>query len=276
MNSTFKITVDLDSAKAEEKIDAIEKRAGGLIEKLKEPVEMNIEESSAVDNRTGRKASLLLDEMTSPGMIEKNEYEKNQSDITSLERKYSAERERIDRDEYRSRKENLDAALISTQLFLGKKAALYKVMSIAEATISAFNAANAALLPPPVGAGPILGEIQAAIVLMNGMKRVEKISATQIPGYANGGIVVGERGPEVIENMQDYAAGREELIRRTIAAVEEGYSRHPALQYDAVREIKNLREDLNKLFERPAVAYLNDSEAKKVYNRGSWIARKGR
>ncbi len=276
MNSTFKITVDLDAAKAEEKIDAIEKRAGGLIEKLKEPVEMNIEESSAVDNRTGRKASLLLDEMTSPGMIEKNEYEKNQSDITSLERKYSAERERIDRDEYRSRKENLDAALISTQLFLGKKAALYKVMSIAEATISAFNAANAALLPPPVGAGPILGEIQAAIVLMNGMKRVEKISATQIPGYANGGIVVGERGPEVIENMQDYAAGREELIRRTIAAVEEGYGRHPSLQYDAVREIKNLREDLNKLFERPAVAYLNDSEAKKVYNRGSWIARKGR
>lgn len=179
-------------------------------------------------------------------------------------------------EENRFKLENTGSMLFAAEGLFGKQAVLYKTLSIAEATMSAYNAANAALLPPPVGAGPILGEIQAAIVLMNGLKRVEKIAAAQVSGYAKGGIVVGENGPEVIENMQDYASGRAELVQKTILALQNNLNSNTGYSPQIINEIKNLRSDLNKILERPALAFLDDKEAKKVYYRGGYFARKTR
>ena len=203
-------------------------------------------------------------------------YTEYQVKITSTEKKYSSQRERIVSGENSHKTQSIELMFQSAELLFSRQASAYKLLSIAEATISAYNAANAALLPPPIGAGPILGEIQAGIVLMNGLKRVEKIAAAQIPGYAKGGIVVGEKGPEVIENMQDYASGRAELIQKTILALQNINTGGSGLAPQIISEIKNMRSDLNKAVNRPAIAFLDDKEAKKVYYRGGYIARKTR
>jgi hypothetical protein len=108
------------------------------------------------------------------------------------------------------------------------------------------------------------------------MKRVEKIAAAKIPGYAAGGIVVGEKGPEVIENMQDYAAGRAELIQKTIFALQNDLAGHGLAPHSLVEEVKRLRTDIAKILERPAIAYLNDREARKIFYSGGFAARKNR
>ena len=203
------------------------------------------------------------------------EFLSNQKKMTDIEKKYSAQRLKIYSDEYLYKVAVMESMLFSAAELYGKQTVLFKTLSMAEAVISTYNAANAALLPPPVGAGPILGEIQAGLVILNGLKRVEKIAATQIPGYAKGGIVIGEKGPEVIENMQDYAAGRAELIQKTIIALQKeiggsGYSN------ELIGEIKNLRTDIKAILSRPALALLDDRQAKKIYYRGNYIARKTR
>lgn len=87
---------------------------------------------------------------------------------------------------------------------------------------------------------------------------------------------MGENGPEVIENMQDYAAGRAELIQKTIFALQNNLHPEKNMTDETVNEIKNLRADLHKILERPAIAFLSDREAKKIYYSGGYAARKNR
>ena len=49
---------------------------------------------------------------------------------------------------------------------------------------------TAALAPPPVGAGPVLGPILAGTTFLAGMANIDKILAVEEP-YAQGGIVGG-------------------------------------------------------------------------------------
>lgn len=199
-----------------------------------------------------------------------------QKKLTDIERKYSNQRQKISSEEYLKKSAGMKTVFLAAEVLLGRQTALYKSLSMVEATVSVYNAANAALLPPPVGAGPILGEIQAGLVIMNGLKRVEKIATTQIPGYAKGGIVIGEKGPEVIENMQDYAAGRGELVQKTIRAVQKEISGGSNYPNELAGEIKNLRAEIKSILTRPAVAFLDDKQAKKIYYRGNYFARKTR
>lgn len=97
--------------------------------------------------------------------------------------------------------------------------AVFKAASAAQALINTYAAAQAALAPPPLGLGPILGPALAALVVAGGLARVASILSTEIPGYAQGGIVVGEKGPEVIAPMDSYAEGQSLLVAKTIAAV---------------------------------------------------------
>jgi len=98
--------------------------------------------------------------------------------------------------------------------------AVFKAASAAQALINTYAAAQAALAPPPLGLGPILGPALAALVVAGGLARVASILSTEVPGYAEGGIVVGEKGPEVIAPMDSYAEGQSLLVAKTIAAVQ--------------------------------------------------------
>lgn len=281
MNREIKLTLDIDSAQAAESLNKMEEQADRLAEKLNIPVnkennEVNDARFQHVESQSAGGKSIPREENVNNLKSTQREFTAHQSALTGIEDKYSQQRKKISTEESRYKASNLQYLLQTTGVLFGKQGELYKGLSLAEATISAYNAANAALLPPPIGLGPILGEIQAGIVLMNSMKRVEKIAASKIPGYAQGGIVVGENGPEVIENMQDYAAGRAELIQRTIFALQNNLLPEKNMTDETVKEIKSLRADLHKILERPAIAFLNDREAKKIYYSGGYAARKNR
>lgn len=69
--------------------------------------------------------------------------------------------------------------------------AVYKALSIGQAIMSTFNAAAAALAPPPLGAGPVFGPILAASTIALGMAQVAAIAGTSM-GSSGGG--AGARG----------------------------------------------------------------------------------
>lgn len=167
-----------------------------------------------------------------------------------------------------------DAALNTAMGLFQQQSAAYQIFAIGKIWIDAAMAKMAALAPPPVGLGPVLGAtltpyidtlagINTAAVLLQNVK---------LPGYASGGIVIGERGPEVIENMQDYAAGRAELIRQTVFAVNNnlGGSNNTAL----LLKIDMLNERIEALASRPSIAYFNNREAERAYNHGKFTSQK--
>jgi hypothetical protein len=306
MDNDIKIKISLDNREAAAEIKKLDEQVSGLIKSLSVPARINIQPPAVETITNYKNLQKVLVELNSavktniqlpPAPLEiKNEiHDENintrfkkgnsntgddflnqQKKLTEIEKKYSSQRQKINSDETKHKLAGLEYMLLSAEGLFSRQTFLYRTLSIAEATMSAYNAANAALLPPPVGAGPILGEIQAALVIMNGLKRVEKIAATQIPGYAKGGIVVGERGPEVIENMQDYAAGRAELVQKTIGALQKEIYSGSGHSNELVGEIKNLRSDIKMILDRPAIAFLDDRQAKKIYYRGNYIARKTR
>tara|TARA_R110002020_G_scaffold129058_2_gene289207 strand:+ start:8884 stop:10461 length:1578 start_codon:yes stop_codon:yes gene_type:complete len=68
----------------------------------------------------------------------------------------------------------------------GEESAAGKAMAIGQALINTYSAASAALAPPPLGAGPIVGPILAAGAIASGLANVKKITSTKLP-YGDGG-----------------------------------------------------------------------------------------
>ena len=73
---------------------------------------------------------------------------------------------------------------------LGEESKAAKALAVAETTINTYMAMTAALAPPPVGAGPILGPILAGTTFIAGMANIDKILSVEEP-YAQGGLVGG-------------------------------------------------------------------------------------
>jgi len=67
--------------------------------------------------------------------------------------------------------------------------AIAKAAAIASTIIQTYQAATAALSPPPIGVGPLFGPILAAATVISGLGNVSKIASTDIPGYAEGGLL---------------------------------------------------------------------------------------
>jgi hypothetical protein len=68
----------------------------------------------------------------------------------------------------------------------GKESAAGKALAIGQALINTYSAASAALAPPPLGAGPIVGPILAAGAIASGIANVKQITSTKLP-YGDGG-----------------------------------------------------------------------------------------
>lgn len=141
-------------------------------------------------------------------------------DMTKLEESMSNMKKEIWAVEKDERLDTTQQTLSFLQSSFAQHTAVFKAASAAQALINTYSAAQAALAPPPLGLGPILGPALAALVVAGGLARVASIFSTEIPGYEKGGIVVGEKGPEVIAPMQDYAEGQSLLVAKTIAAVQ--------------------------------------------------------
>jgi hypothetical protein len=72
---------------------------------------------------------------------------------------------------------------------MGEETKAGKALAIGQALINTYSAVASALAPPPIGAGPIFGPIVALGALASGMKNVQDIKNTQLPG------VTGDVGP---------------------------------------------------------------------------------
>ena len=98
----------------------------------------------------------------------------------------------------------------------GKHTLVSKLAGIANATISTYEAATKALT-----AGPFLGPLLAGLITAAGLANVAKIASVEPPSgvaYERGGFaLVGEKGPEIIAPVVDYAQGQSMLINAVVS-----------------------------------------------------------
>tara|TARA_R100000657_G_C4668698_1_gene112886 strand:- start:287 stop:1552 length:1266 start_codon:yes stop_codon:yes gene_type:complete len=79
-----------------------------------------------------------------------------------------------------------------SQLF-GEQSKAGKALAVGQALINTYSAAAAALAPPPIGAGPILGPIAAIGAVAAGLANVKSILSTKLPDVPDTG---GGGGPD--------------------------------------------------------------------------------
>lgn len=141
----------------------------------------------------------------------------------ALDQKYASTKMKLDRQVAQAEMDAASQSFANMASLFNKQTALYKIMSISQIMIETYKAATAALSPPPIGVGPVFGPILAATTVAAGLANAASVASTKMPGYERGGIVVGEKGPEIIAPMQDYAKGHADLVNRTIIALERNY-----------------------------------------------------
>jgi hypothetical protein len=130
--------------------------------------------------------------------------------------------------------------------------------------------------------GFVLAPVAAAAATIFGLQQVAAINSEKVTGYARGGIVVGENGPEIIAPMDSYAQGQTQLILSTMATLKNEMrggnytSNYTTDNTSLIAEIRSMNSKLENIASRPSIAYLNDREASKIYNKGNGINRRSK
>ncbi|MCA0387914.1 MAG: hypothetical protein LCH52_05410 [Bacteroidetes bacterium] len=143
------------------------------------------------------------------------EYELTEQQRAELYRTHEEKNSEVNEKESEYRLGKTREILSNMKGIFAENTVAYKAFAIANATIGTYEAAVTALK-----AGPILGPILMGTIIAAGLGQVANIIATEVPGYAKGGAVVGENGPEIITPMQDYASGQVLLATETANAVQ--------------------------------------------------------
>lgn len=76
------------------------------------------------------------------------------------------------------------AATLAATAF-GEGSALFKALAVGQTIINTYSAATAALAPPPIGAGPLLGPALAAVTIASGLANVARITGVAAAGGAD-------------------------------------------------------------------------------------------
>jgi hypothetical protein len=157
--------------------------------------------------------------------------------------------------------------------------AFQKGASISQAIIATYVAANEQLTMKPVGPWNIA---LAAAMIAAGLTNVATIIAQPMPGYAKGGAVIGENGPEIIAPFQDYASGQSKLIAMTMMTVRDEIRSGRASNY-AVGAYSNndgqlllAINKLNKNLENPIPPRISKSAIQEMWRKGDGGNRRGK
>jgi hypothetical protein len=227
LENQIKINTELrDSATTAEEytryqkvINELQDQFNSLSGKTKEIVEeiKTVEEEVLEEKIRGAYGAVKISRKANADILK--DYIATQKKIQAADENTKAMKAGMSEEARRSEIENSEATFSALSGVYAQHTAVFKAASAAQALINTYAAAQAALAPPPLGLGPILGPALAALVVAGGLARVASILSTEIPGYAKGGIVVGEKGPEVIAPMDSYAEGQSLLVAKTIAAV---------------------------------------------------------
>ncbi len=167
------------------------------------------------------------------------------------------------------------------------QAAISKAMqteSIASAT--ATGSALAAAYAPAAAFASISSFGAADVAGSTGLASTVALSyllaIPKVPGFKEGSMgLVGEKGPELIAPLDTYAEGQAKLITMTMMTLrEEIESGNANFNSNSSEDLKAIKDELTSLkqaiIERPARAYLDDAEAKKIGNSWNSQVRRGR
>jgi len=201
-------------------------------------------------------------------------YENSAEMTAAIEEEYARRRNDIRQMEIQQALDSYTQMFQNLAVLFGQHTAAYKALAIAQTIIETYKAATAALSPPPVGAGPLLGPILAITTLAAGFANVQKIASTKIPGFQLGGRLrkgqpgfIEGVGNEIIAPEKTFVEIFKQELRPQI------YSSFKSDNSDFIKELKALRNDL-KNGGITAVAYLDDREAKRIVNTGNYLKRK--
>ena len=154
--------------------------------------------------------------------------------LLSAEQREKAEADIVAKYENIKRQERFETAaaigglLDSTAQLMKEGSIAQKVLLTAGVVMNTYAAAAAALAPPPIGAGPVLGPILAGTAIVNGLASVAKINAVQfadggrvpqgqnIPTQSNGDNVLAtvKTGEVVLNQRQQQLIGGAPTFRR--------------------------------------------------------------
>tara|TARA_R110002050_G_scaffold190472_2_gene325135 strand:+ start:9204 stop:10907 length:1704 start_codon:yes stop_codon:yes gene_type:complete len=116
---------------------------------------------------------------------------KSGTDITALEQQKADAISNIRLAQAQADIDTTNQIFDNARSVLGEESAIAKALAVMQATMNTYTAAAAALAPPPVGAGPLLGPILATSTVALGLANVGKILSTEEPAFAQGGLVNG-------------------------------------------------------------------------------------
>ena len=184
--------VEIEEKRLEEQV----KRAGALLD------EFNTKQLTAIEQE--KKALREKYQVVIDGEKEISEtriqLEENlQAELDAIDAKY--DKENLDKIKQRSISELKWSEMTAKQKvsvaqqavdglaqIAGEETAAGKALAVTSATINTYSAATAALAPPPVGAGPILGPIFAGVAIATGLSNIQKILSS---GGGGGGASAG-------------------------------------------------------------------------------------
>jgi hypothetical protein len=113
--------------------------------------------------------------------------DKYNSQVLDINKKYAKEEEKVEELTQENKRSIVANSLGQVASLMGEESKGAKALAVGQALINTYQAATAALAPPPVGAGPIFGPIAAVGAVAAGMANVKQILATKLPGADGGG-----------------------------------------------------------------------------------------
>lgn len=154
-----------------------------------------IETSQKILEQFSSMANSLMNIQNKKGQEEANNYRTTEGDKLEAKKKAAlagarteAQKQKIEED-YAKKKDKIDKeANEKGQDRIKTAFALQKAAGIAGAMVSTYQGAAAALSLPPIGAGPLMGPILAAMTIAAGLANVASIASQDMPKFAKGGI----------------------------------------------------------------------------------------
>jgi len=168
--------------------------------------------------------------------------DKYNSQVLDINKKYAKEEEKVEELTQENKRSIVANSLGQVASLLGEESKAGKALAVGQALINTYQAATAALAPPPVGAGPIFGPIAAAGAVAAGMANVKQILATKLPGADGGGGSTPEPSiPNASQGIGPLTPNMEAIEQPTLGGTQ------PAQAYVIESDISNaqaLQEEL--------------------------------
>lgn len=224
--------------------------------------------------------SAIYDMQNKAGQAAADSYRTNETSKLETDKKAELARARTDaqktaiEDKYAAKKEAIDnEANKQGQAKIKTMFEIQKAVQIANALINTYSGATAALAPPPIGAGPLMGPILAGTTIAAGLANIAVISQQEMPKFARGGLVYGP-GTSTSDSINARLSAGEYVVNARSASANlgllEGINRGNNTSYSnsaLVSELRDLRRDL---VARPMVAsvLIGDSDCRRIASKG--------